>query len=60
MERNGTRIGTDAAKLRKRRLADARNAIRKMDAEQLDALAAWLVEEGYAPALIAAMERGTE
>ena len=31
-----------------------------MDAEQLDALAAWLVEEGYAPAIVAAIERGTE
>ena len=55
MERNGTRIGTDAAKLRKRRLSDARNAIRKMDAEQLDALAAWMIEEGYADAIVAAL-----
>tara|TARA_R100001443_G_scaffold17420_1_gene27901 strand:- start:11 stop:226 length:216 start_codon:yes stop_codon:yes gene_type:complete len=55
MERDGKPIGTDADKLRKRRLADARNAIRKMDAAQLDALAAWVVDEGYGDAFTAAL-----
>ena len=51
MERNGRAIGTDAAKLRKRRLSDARNAVRKMDAAQLAEFFAWLVDEGYGAAL---------
>ena len=48
MERNGKAIGTDAAKLRKRRLSDARNAVRKMDGAQLAEFFAWLVDNGYA------------
>ena len=51
MQRNGKKIGTDAEKLRKRRLSDARNAIRKMDANQRAEFFAWLVDEGYGAAL---------
>jgi hypothetical protein len=55
MERNGKAIGTDAAKLRKRRLSDARNAVRKMDGAQLAEFFAWLVENGHADELRAAL-----
>lgn len=55
MERNGRKIGTDAERLRKRRLSDARNAVRKMDRAQLAEFFTWLVENGHADAMRAAL-----
>tara|TARA_R100001082_G_scaffold89648_1_gene56113 strand:+ start:559 stop:741 length:183 start_codon:yes stop_codon:yes gene_type:complete len=54
MERDGRQIGTDADKLRKRRLSDARNAVRKMDGEQRATFFQWCVAEGFGDELRAA------
>ena len=55
MERDGRKIGTDADKLRKRRLADGRNALRKMSDDQRAELFAFAVAEGMAPLRRAAL-----
>jgi hypothetical protein len=48
MQRQGKTIGTDTQKLQRRRLADGRNAWRKMTAEQRGEFRAWIADQGLA------------